>query len=32
MAQRLGIPQVFTFDEHIRQMTGLGIMPVPTKP
>ena len=32
MAQRLGIPQVFNFDEHIRQMTGLGIMPVPTKP
>ena len=32
MAQRLGIPQVFTFDEHIRQMTGLGILPVPAKP
>ena len=29
MAKRLGITQVFTFDEHIRQMTGLGIASVP---
>ncbi len=29
MTRRLGIRQVFTFDEHIRQMAGLGVMPVP---
>jgi len=29
MAQRLGVPQVFAFDEHIRQTTGLGIVSVP---
>ena len=29
MAQRLGIPHVFAFDEHIHQMSGLGITPVP---
>lgn len=29
MAQRLGIPQVFNFDGHIRQMTGLGVVSVP---
>lgn len=31
MAQRLGIPHVFNFDEHIRQMSGLGIISVPTE-
>jgi predicted nucleic acid-binding protein len=31
MARRLGVPQVFNFDVHIRQMSGLGIIPVPTK-
>jgi len=29
MAQRLGIRHVFAFDEHIYQMAGLGIIPVP---
>ena len=29
MAKRLGISQVFAFDEHIRQMAGLGISAVP---
>ncbi len=29
MARRLGIPHVFAFDEHINQMAGLGIIPVP---
>ena len=29
MAQRLGIAHVFAFDEHINQMAGLGIIPVP---
>lgn len=29
MARRLGIPQVFAFDEHINQMAGLGILSVP---
>jgi predicted nucleic acid-binding protein len=29
MAQRLGISHVFAFDEHIRQMAGLGIVCVP---
>ena len=29
MALRLGIFQVFAFDEHIRQMAGLGIVSVP---
>ncbi len=29
MAQRLGISEIFTFDHHIRQMSGLGIVPVP---
>lgn len=29
MAKRLGIPRVFAFDEHIRQMTGLGVTSVP---
>jgi len=29
MAQRLRVPQVFAFDDHIRQMAGLGIVAVP---
>jgi uncharacterized protein len=29
MAQRRGIARVFSFDDHIRQMTGLGIHCVP---
>jgi len=29
MAKRLGILQVFAFDDHIRQMAGLGISSVP---
>ncbi len=29
MAKRLGILQVFAFDDHIRQMAGLGIVSVP---
>ncbi|MSP11808.1 MAG: PIN domain-containing protein [Chloroflexi bacterium] len=29
MARRLGISQVFAFDDHIRQMAGLGITSVP---
>jgi predicted nucleic acid-binding protein len=29
MAQRLGVPQVLAFDEHIRQMAGLGVICVP---
>lgn len=29
MSQKLGIPEVFAFDEHIRQMAGLGIRCVP---
>ena len=29
MAKRLGISQVFAFDEPIRQMVGLGISAVP---
>lgn len=29
MAQQLGVFQVFAFDEHIRQMAGLGIICVP---
>jgi len=31
MTRRLGIRQVFTFDEHIRQMIGLGVIPVPAQ-
>jgi predicted nucleic acid-binding protein len=31
MARRLGVPHVYTFDEHIRQMAGLGIICVPTQ-
>ena len=30
MAGRLGLSQVFAFDEHIRQMAGLGIVSVPS--
>ncbi len=29
MAQRLGTAYVFSFDEHIRQMAGLGIICLP---
>jgi len=29
MARELGISKVFAFDEHIRQMAGLGIHCVP---
>lgn len=29
MARRLGVSQVFAFDEHIRQMAGQGIGTVP---
>ena len=29
MAQRLGVPKVLAFDEHIRQMAGLGVICVP---
>ncbi len=29
MAHRLGVFEVFAFDEHIRQMAGLGIICVP---
>lgn len=29
MAHRLNVPRVFAFDEHIRQMSGLGIICVP---
>ncbi len=29
MAHKLGIPEVFAFDDHIRQMAGLGISCVP---
>ncbi len=29
MAHKLGISEVFAFDEHIRQMAGLGIRCVP---
>ena len=29
MSQRLGVPQVLAFDEHIRQMSGLGVICVP---
>jgi len=29
IAKRLGISQVFAFDDHIRQMAGLGISSVP---
>jgi hypothetical protein len=29
MAHRLKIFEVFAFDEHIRQMAGLGIICVP---
>ena len=29
MARRLGVSEVFTLDEHIRQMAGLGIRCVP---
>ena len=29
MANRLKVPKVFAFDEHIRQMSGLGIICVP---
>jgi predicted nucleic acid-binding protein len=29
MAQRLGVSEVVSFDQHIRQMAGLGIVCVP---
>jgi uncharacterized protein len=29
MAQRLGVSEVISFDQHIRQMTGLGIVCLP---
>lgn len=29
MAQRLGIPAIASFDDHIRQMAGLGICCIP---
>lgn len=29
MARGLGVSEVFSFDEHIRQMTGLGIRRIP---
>lgn len=29
MAQRLEIPEILSFDQHIRQMAGLGIICVP---
>ena len=29
MAQRLGISEIVSFDQHIRQMAGLGIVCVP---
>jgi len=29
MARRLGVSEVFAFDEHIRQMAGLGVRCVP---
>jgi uncharacterized protein len=29
MSQRLGIPEVIAFDEHIRQMAGLGVICLP---
>lgn len=29
MAHRLGVFEVFAFDEHIRQMSGLGLICVP---
>jgi hypothetical protein len=29
MSQKLGIPEIFAFDEHIRQMKGLGILCLP---
>lgn len=29
MSQTLGIPEIFSFDEHIRQMSGLGVVSVP---
>lgn len=32
LARRLGVSEVFAFDEHIRQMTGLGICSVPVDP
>lgn len=32
LARRLGVNEVFAFDEHIRQMTGLGIHCVPIDP
>ena len=31
MARRLGVSQVFAFDEHIRQMAGQGIVRVPRR-
>lgn len=31
MAKRLGIAQVFTFDEHVQQMAGSGIISVPAR-
>lgn len=30
MARKLGLSQVFAFDEHVRQMAGLGIHCVPS--
>ena len=29
MSRRLGIPEIVAFDDHIRQMTGLGILCLP---
>jgi predicted nucleic acid-binding protein len=29
MTRKLGVPEVFAFDEHIRQMAGLGVRCVP---
>ena len=29
MSQRLSIPNVFAFDDHIRQMAGLGVVCLP---
>ncbi len=29
ISQRLQIPEIFAFDEHIRQMAGLGVICVP---
>ncbi len=31
MAQRLGVPEVFSFDRHFDQMSGLGIRRIPLR-